>query len=273
MDRLDALLTQFSVSAEMFHSGPVCGLTEFAAQPGIGQLHLLKRGVVEATHDGRVDRVDRPSLLLYPRALAHRFVTDKEHGADMACANLRFASDTRHPIAQGLPSVVILPLDQLSGAETVLELLFDEAFRPRCGGRQLVNRLFDVVLILILRALIDQGRIEQGLLAGLADPRLCHALMAIHQHWAQAWSLESLAATSGLSRTRFAQRFRDVVGTTPGDYLSHHRMRIAQSMLLQGRSLDQIALAVGYSGQSAFSRAFADIVGSSPRTWRSAQRG
>ncbi len=270
MDRLDALLSRFTLSAEMFHSGPLCGLTEFAPSPGLGQLHLVRCGVVEVTHERFCARIDEPSLLFYPRPLAHRFVTDGE-GADMACANVRFADHDRHPLALGLPPFVALPLQDLRGAQTVLEVLFAEAFAPRCGSRQLVNRLFEVVLIFILRALIDGGRVQQGVLAGLADSRLCRALVAIHEDVSRPWSLASLANLAGQSRTQFANRFRQIVGTTPGEYLTLHRMHIAQDLLRNGRSLEQVAAAVGYSGQSAFSRAFIDSVGVAPSAWRRAQ--
>lgn len=269
IDRLDALLSRFALSAEMFHSGPLCGLTEFAPLPGVGQLHLVRRGAVEVMHEHYAARIDEPSLLFYPRPMAHRFVTDGQ-GADMACANVRFADNDRHPIALGLPSFVVLPLGQLSGCDAVLEVLFGEAFAPRCGSRQLVNRLFEVVLIYILRALIDGGRVEQGVLAGLADARLCRALVAMHEDIARPWSLPLLAQYAGQSRTQFANHFKRVVGITPGEYLTSHRMRVAQSLLREGRTLEQVAAAVGYSGQSAFSRAFIDTLGVAPSAWRRA---
>jgi len=271
MDRLDALLARFSLSAELFHSGPLCGLTDFAPAPGVGQLHLVKRGVVDVVHAGFAERIEQPSLLFYPRPLAHRFITDHSTGAELACANVRFGDNDRHPIALGLPNFVALPLAALEGAQAVLEVLFAEAFAPRCGGPQLINRLFEVVLIYILRALIDGGRVEQGVLAGLADARLCRALVAMHEDFAHPWSLETLAQCAGQSRTQFAQHFREVVGSTAGDYLTRHRLRIAQSLLLEGRSLDQVATAVGYSGQSALSRAFIATLGIAPSAWRAEQ--
>jgi AraC-like DNA-binding protein len=146
----------------------------------------------------------------------------------MACANLRFSADTLNPLAQALPVVVVMPLAQLPGAQPVLDVLFAEAFTPRCGGRQVVDRLFEVTLILIVRALLDRGDIKVGLLAGLADLRLAKALVAIHERPAQRWDLHQLAAVAGMSRSHFAANFHDLVGQTPADYLARYRICVVE---------------------------------------------
>ncbi len=271
MDRLNALLARFSVQAHMFHSGALCGSHDFAEHSGVGQLHLIQRGAVEAYHGGaRPQQIVEPSVVLYPRPLAHRFITDPERGADMACANLRFSADSINPLAQALPAVVVLPLAQLTGAQPLLDLLFSEAFTPRCGGRQVVDRLFEVTLILIVRALLDRGEVEVGLLAGLSDPRLSKALVAIHESPAHGWNLRRLAAAAGMSRSHFAASFHETVGQTPGDYLARYRICVAQDLLRLGKSLQQAADAVGYGSASALSRAFTRYCGHSPREWRAA---
>src|SRR5690606_24569747 len=111
-DRLAALMAHFPVTAQVFHTGALCGINTLeAAGDGPGQLHLVRSGTVEVFHRRESLRIERPSLLLYPRPLTHRFVTDAERGADMACANLHFEGGANNPIASALPDVVCLPLD------------------------------------------------------------------------------------------------------------------------------------------------------------------
>jgi AraC-like DNA-binding protein len=269
VDRLDALLRRFSLSATMFHSGPLCGITRFAAQEGLGQLHLVKSGRVEAWHGARRrERLDGPTLVFYPRPLEHRFVTDPAHGAEMACANVAFDGGAANPIALALPPVVVLPLEALPGAAAVLEVLFREAFTSACGRRQVVDRLFEVVLVFVLRALLGSGEVAQGLLAGLADPRLARAMVAMHERPERAWTLDALARTAGLSRSQFAHVFAATVGTTPLDYLARHRIAVARQLLRAGRPVGRVAEDVGYGSAAAFSRAFTAHCGESPRAWR-----
>ncbi|MFX6461687.1 helix-turn-helix domain-containing protein, partial [Acinetobacter baumannii] len=76
-----------------------------------------------------------------------------------------------------------------------------------------------------------------------------------------------------MSRSVFANVFRDTVGCTPGAYLQRWRIGIAQRALRQGRALKLIADDVGYGGEAALSRAFKAQTGLSPRQWRNAQGG
>ena len=71
-----------------------------------------------------------------------------------------------------------------------------------------------------------------------------------------------------MSRARFAQRFHDIVGMTPGAYLSDWRLGLAKSMLLRGSTVQNIATDVGYGSSSALSRVFSSRVGMSPTEWR-----
>lgn len=272
MDRLQSLLSRFSLSAHLFHSGPLCGRHDFLARDGVGQLHLLRTGSVRAWHGGGAPVVvAEPSVLFYPRPLPHRFVTDAERGADLACAEVVFASGL-HPLVQALPAVVVLPLRDLAGGQGALELLFDEAFGQRCGRQHVVDRLFEVVLVLILRALIAGGRVEPGVLAGLAHPALARTLVAIHESPGQSWSLPRMATAAALSRSRFAALFLAVVGSSPGDYLARYRMAVAQDLIRRGRPLALVAQTVGYGSPAAFSRAFAAICGCPPGAWRQQAR-
>lgn len=270
-DRLAALLERFSVTAQLFHAGALCGVNLLEAEGGLGQLHLVKEGGVEVFHGGASHRVDVPSLLLYPRPLSHRFVTDPVRGADMACANVRFDGGAGNPIAASLPEFICLPLHAIDGAAAVLDLLFDEAFAQRCGRHSLINRLFEALMILILRQLMERGEVRGGMLAGMSHPRLRHSLVAMHESPAKEWTLDDLAAVAGMSRSVFARTFRETVGVTPGNYLQGWRISLAQQALRQDRPLKVVAADVGYGSEAALSRAFKTHVGLAPRDWRRAQ--
>ncbi|CAB3771494.1 AraC family transcriptional regulator [Paraburkholderia solisilvae] len=268
IDRLETLFERFSVSARVFHTGALCGITDVAAED-TGQLHLLRNGEVAVVHDGQTAlRLREPSVLLYPRPMAHRFVSDPERGADFACAQLRFECGVSHPIAAALPAFICMPLNQVEGAEGVLALIFDEAFSQRCGRKALLDRLFEVVLIQILRCLMEHGEVKVGLLAGLSHQRLRHALVAMHEDPAQAWTLEGLAARAGMSRSVFATTFHEAIGVTPGQYLQSWRISLVQSAIRRGQPLKLISDEVGYGSEAALSRAFKAQTGMSPRDWK-----
>ena len=270
-DRLEVLLSRFSVRAEVFNTGLVCGAGTLTPEPGVGQMHLVRRGPLRVTYGGTKLEITEPSLLLYPRAIPHHLETDPVLGAELACANLVFEGGERNPICSGLPDATCLPLGQLFGASPVLGVLFEEAFADRCGRMALVNRLFEVVIIQVLRQLMETGDVRVGMLSGLGHPRLRHAIVAMHEAPAHPWTLEELSKAAGMSRSAFASTFRDVLGQTPGQYLQAWRITLAQQALLAGKPIKVVASDVGYGSEAALSRAFSAYAGQSPRAWKRAQ--
>lgn len=275
LDRLSALLERFRVRAELFHAGPLCGVTRFAARPGLGFLHVMRNGEMVVTHRAargmrRRIEVREPSLLFYPRPLAHDFHNAPVDGADFACATLAFEGGEQHPLARGLPPVLVLPLKAVPELEHTLALLFGETEALRCGQRLLVDRLFEVLLLQLLRWLLDHPEaadMPPGLLAGLARPPLARVLVALHERPGEAWSLAAMARCAGLSRSAFAALFRHELGETPAEHLAAWRLALAQQALARGRPLKAIAGELGYGSASALSRAFTRQLGLSPRAW------
>lgn len=275
IDRLSGLLERFRIQAQLHHSGALCGLNRFDACEGHGYLHVLRRGHLEVTHPAARDvpermRFDTPALLLYPRPLTHCFHNPPVEGADFTCARLYFDGGPEHPLARALPPLIALPLEQVPGIDLALELLFAETDRVRCGQRLLADRLFEVVVLQLLRWLLDHPQaagVRPGLITGLSDPRLARALVAMHDAPGSLWTLERMAECAGMSRTAFANTFREVVGQTPADYLTGWRIALAQSRLREGRPIKILAEELGYASPSALSRAFSAKVGVPPREW------
>lgn len=276
VDRLSGLLERFRVRAHLFHAGPLCGVTHFDAQEGRGFLHVLRRGEMVVTHRPRSGaprkiKVTEPTLLLYPRPLEHLFHNAPTEGSDFVCATVDFEGGVRHPVVAALPPVLVLPLQAVDGLEQTLALLFAETERVRCGHRLLADRLFEVLLLQLLRWLLDHpgdAGITEGILYGLAHPKLARALTAMHENPGAAWSLESMAQAAGMSRSAFAAEFKQQIGVAPAEYLLRWRVTLAQSMLLAGVSIKQASEKSGYASAASFSRAFVQSVGMSPRAWR-----
>lgn len=275
LDRLTPLLERFRVRTRLFHSGPLCATTTFPASGGHAFLHVLRRGEMEVTHrraDGSTERerITRPSLLFFPRPVDHSFINAPTDESDFACATLDFDGGATHPLVHTLPSTIVLPLDEVTTLRPALDLLFAEVDNVRCGRPLLADRMFEVVLIQLLRWMLDhsdQLALPPGLLPGLADERLAPALVAVHEAPGEAWTLDALARTANMSRSAFAARFKEVLGRSPGDYLTQWRLTIAQEQLRAGMSVSSVAAELGYASSSAFSRVFAQRIGCSPRAW------
>ncbi len=267
-DRLVSLLKWFELRARVFQTGPLCRTRVYDAQQGLSYIHVVRSGALRLETAGeRPIVLERPSLVLCMAPTTHRLVPLGD-GVETVCASFEFGTGLRNPLIQALPTVVLLALEDIPALGTTLEMLFKEASEQHCGRQAVLDRLSEVVIIQLLRDLMDQGRLEFGLLAGLADPQLAKAINAMHAEPSRAWSLDQLALVAAMSRARFAAKFRDTVGFTPMAYLTEWRLGIARSLLRQGKSIQAVANEVGYANASAMSRAFAAQSGLSPTAWR-----
>ena len=189
----------------------------------------------------------------------------------LAC-DARFAK----MLLAGLPALVQVNV-RGSNAGTWLEAsvryALAEARSPRPGGAGVLSKLAEVLFIEVLRLYMNEhGEGRTGWLAGVSDRIVGPALGALHERPAYSWTLEDLAREAHTSRSVLAERFQGLVGSSPMQYLAQWRMLLAANLLRRSNApLARIAEDVGYSTDTAFSRAFRREFGLPPATWRRRQ--
>lgn len=268
MDTMASLLNSFSLQAGVFYTGNICGIHDFEHDTRRGHLHLIRSGAVQVRGvTRRRFKIDEPTLMFLPRPDQHRLVTDDGPGADVVCATVQFGGAGVNPITASLPDLVQVPLVQMPGVDALLDLMFEEAFHEHPGRQGVLDRLCEVLMVRLLRHCMARGLTQGGALAGLADVRLGPVLAALHEGPQHPWDLPGMAQLAGMSRARFAVRFREVTGETPADYLAAWRVMTAQRLLARGAPVKQVAEDVGYGSASALSRAFVRRLGIAPGQW------
>ncbi|MDB5463920.1 MAG: AraC family transcriptional regulator [Phenylobacterium sp.] len=169
-----------------------------------------------------------------------------------------------------LPPIVHLRKDSDKAAlRWSLERMMQELREPRPGGLLVAQHLAHLVLVQALRLYLAEGSSGGvGWLFALADIQMSAAINAMHQDPARRWTLQALAERAGMSRSSFAQKFKETVGATPMDYLTRWRMMLAGDRLENSSDpISAIALSLGYESESAFSTAFKRVMDSSPRKY------
>ncbi|WP_239950019.1 AraC family transcriptional regulator [Dyella terrae] len=148
----------------------------------------------------------------------------------------------------------------------------EPAERP--GRTVILAELSQLLFVNTLRAYLAHApEDDTGWLKGLGDKRLACVLSRMHAAPERAWSLEDLAQVAGMSRTSFAVRFREVMGMPPLTYLTNWRMHVAERQLLAGATVAEVADAIGYTSESAFSHAFKRSMGIAPGRYRKTVEG
>ena len=107
----------------------------------------------------------------------------------------------------------------------------------------------------------------------IRDFYIKEALSYIEQNFQNNITIEDIAAFCGLNRSYFGKIFHDTIGKSPQEFLISYRMTKAAELLkLTSLSIADIGNAVGYPNQLHFSRAFKNVYGTSPRSWRNTNK-
>lgn len=173
-----------------------------------------------------------------------------------------------NPFLAALPRVVDYDISTNTEAQGLVQLMQAEAEARRCGAQSVVNRLGEVLMVRLLRDQISRGATEPGLLAGLADPRLSRAIVAMHDRPGHLWTNADLAQEAGLSLSRFAELFAAEVGETPMGYLRRWRLILAHQDLSRGDRVEAVARRYAYASPEGFTRAFRKAYGVAPVSLR-----
>ncbi|WP_231113302.1 AraC family transcriptional regulator [Pandoraea pnomenusa] len=199
--------------------------------------------------------------------------------SDLYTGVVMFRERARNPLLAALPPLIhIRAGDPAVPAllTTTIAGFIEESMQRGSGWRVAVARLADVLFVQILRAYLGaHGGASTHWLRGMSDPQLGRAIASMHEMPQRAWTVEQLADIAGMSRSKFCLRFRELVGESPMSYLTAHRMYLAADRLAgAGARVSDVADAVGYASEKAFTRAFRRCYGLPPREYlRSCELG
>jgi len=169
-----------------------------------------------------------------------------------------------------MPPVIHLHEDtDKTSLRWALERMRHELVEPQPGGALVAQHLAHMMLVQALRLYLAEGVGRSvGWLFALGDPQMAAAIGAVHAEPGTRWTLQTLAHRAGMSRSNFARKFKDTVGSSPMNYLTRWRMLLGGDRLTRrSEPVSAIALSLGYDSESAFSTAFKRVTGSSPRRY------
>ena len=291
-DLLDRVLASTTITSDVFFAGAPCGEWRMANadSAGIGAtFHLVLEGEAWmhlCDGNSAPRRLARGDIAFLPRNALH-VLTDSAQppetidtrvdsvspaaqagdGAVVVCGKLQLDADAQRFLLAPLPEIVVLPTADVAApsiAGAIVTTMWQQVRGPVPALSVTLNKLADVLVVEILRDAVRRKLVASGVFAGLADPQLRRALIEVLRRPEQPWSVDGLAAAAAMSRSTFATRFQAVVGSSPLQFLREWRMRRAQMLLRDGRSVADVAAQVGYESEVAFAKAFKRVIGVGP---------
>jgi len=170
---------------------------------------------------------------------------------------------TRLPELQGCPTfhdaIVQASLTRLAASQPSCGIT--QGLESEVAARSLVVRLVE-----ILHGTPPDWHADSSVF----DSRtMGHITDYIDAHLQRLVSLDELALLPGMSPSHFAKKFRRSAGLSLQRFVNRRRMRAAMTMLETGSTpLSQVALDLGFSSQSHFTRLFSSLTGFTPASYR-----
>lgn len=213
-----------------------------------------------------------------PRELVSERYEILRHGGGgtattLICGAVRFDDPAAHHLVRVLPPLInvnVWSSPEMEWVQSTLRFMAAEARELRAGGETVITRLADILVIQAIRSWIARDPAAQsGWLGALRDRQIGRAITLLHRDPARSWTLASLAAIAGMSRSAFAARFTQLVGEPAMHYAARLQMQTAQGWLSEnGEPVATVANKLGYESEAAFSRAFKRVTGASPGSVR-----
>lgn len=191
----------------------------------------------------------------------------------MICGFLGCDFAERNPVLANLPRILRIAVERDGEGDWIRSTFTyaaQEIAAGRPGSETVLAKLSELLFIEAVRRHV--GTLDPdatGWLAGLRDPYVSRALALFHGEIARSWTMDELGREVGLSRSALAERFQRLLGQPPMSYLARWRLEVAaQQLRSTSAGVAQVANAVGYAAEEAFSRAFKKAHGMAPGTWR-----
>jgi AraC-like DNA-binding protein len=218
-------------------------------------------------------RIDQLPFALHLDALEVRAELPSDDSCDTALVCGFLGCDVRpfNPLIATLPR--LLHLRSSGNSDWIAQFMrqaVTESKNKRPGGEAMLERMSEMMFVDAVRRYVDTLPEEsRGWLAGLRDRFVGRALALMHDEPANEWTVEELGRRVGLSRSALHERFAEMIGQPPMQYLANWRIQVASSLLRNtNATVASVADEVGYESEAAFARAFKRLVGTPPAAWR-----
>ena len=191
-------------------------------------------------------------------------------GFHVACGMVNITYGDSLGLFRRLDEVIVADLSGYPQVRSAFEGILAEQSGTTEGSVTLTRALMTECIVYLLRYLSGQSDGRLPWLPGLEDPNLATAVDAIFEHPEAAHTVDSLADEALMSRSVFAERFREAFGATPINFLHDIRMRKAADLLrlIGGPPVEQVARRVGFNSRTHFSSAFKNHFGISPAAFQ-----
>lgn len=182
--------------------------------------------------------------------------------------------DDVQQILDGQPTQMIYRPSIITPAkQTVLHQLLNCPYQGLVRKLYLESKVLELIALKLESETSDATSSRRSTLRSQDVERIYQARDLLIRYFDNPPSLLNLAKQVGINDWKLKRGFRQVFGTTVFGYLYHHRMKVAQQLLIEKQLIvADVAKAVGYLNAGHFAAAFKKKFGMTPKEFRATER-
>ena len=229
------------------------------------QLLYIEAGEMSLVLNNKTQIVKKGSIILFPPHQPQYYYYHKSHKPIIYWVHF-----SGRDVEKILKHYKIIPTENVFyiGACLNLPVLFNQIINELQLRHEKYEEMtvykFNEILLYINRAL-DNATIKDNDTSTLIKS----ATLYFNENYNQDINIQSYANSLNMSTCWFIQKFKELTGLTPTQYILNIRLETAQNLLKYSKyNISETALAVGYSNSFYFSRLFTKHVGISPSAYK-----
>ena len=284
---LDPVLAKLRVKAKVFQNGQYCGAWAVDTSGSKNMtFHVVTQGECFLDVGGFSTRLSKGDAVFFPNDAKHVLRADRgdytkvnlvdskpmstpfeKDSVGLVCGLFEPLSPIFSALSEHFPAVIMLRRKDSKDSAVLVDLMISEAKSSDLNNSALLDRYADCLFYLLLRDHLSE---ENGLFAALSHPKLKKVMDLIHTNDDKTINVEEMAQIAGMSRSSFANLFKQTLGQSPKEYATQWRMTQAYEWLAEeGVTTLEAALRCGYENEASFAKAFKRVIGVGPGAVRS----
>ena len=128
--------------------------------------------------------------------------------------------------------------------------------------------LKDELFYCLIEELLQTDNVKMGVVNFKYSQEITTVKHYLDEHYLASITLDELSIIAHMNKYTLIRRFTKIFGVTPYQYLETKRINHAKGLLEQNIDLIDVALFLGFSDQSHFTRLFKSLIGLTPKQYQ-----
>ena len=231
----------------------------------------IMRGDVFVIHGNQIHKIIKPKNLTLANIIYERkyFERIRKDFNNLPGFNALFIYEPQYRKNQFFKAKLHLKSNQIEKVSKFFELMIAEQTAHSAGSKQVIESVFTQLIVTLCRNYSQSNNPgTKGMI------KISLIIDYIEKHFAKQITIATLCNQINMPSATFRRTFKIITGSSPIDYLIHHRIEKAAEMMRKKPSLHviDVCMSSGFENTGHFAQKFREITGATPIQYLRKQR-